>query len=111
MKTMSKSLARGYFQSRSFSGGTQVAGMSLFLPTNEVPVVQTLTRHQIAAIPKERFSAREFGAENCAQIISAMKMAGKRQAAPVVQPAEEHHCLHRKPHQRTYHYRLCGLYH
>jgi hypothetical protein len=37
--------------------------------------VQTLTRHQIAAIPKERFSAGEFGAESRGQIISAMKMA------------------------------------
>jgi predicted ribosome-associated RNA-binding protein Tma20 len=76
MKTMSKSLARGYFQSRSFSCGTQVAGKSLFLPTNEVQiVVQTLTHRQIAAIPKERFSAGEFGAESRGQIISAMKMA------------------------------------
>ena len=75
MKTMSKSLARGS-KVRILSGGTQLAGKSLFLPTEGVPVVvQTLTRNQISAIPKERFSAGEFGAESRGQIISAMKMA------------------------------------
>lgn len=75
MKTMSKSLAKGS-KVRILSGGTQLAGKSLFLPTEGVPVVvQTLTRNQISAIPKERFSVREFGAESRGRIITAMKIA------------------------------------
>ena len=76
MKTMSKGRARTSSQSRTFRRGTKLAGKSLFLPNESVPVVvQTLTRSQIAAIPKERFSVVEFGAESRGRIISAMKLA------------------------------------
>ena len=76
METMSKGRARTSSQSRTFRRGTKLAGKSLFLPNESVPVVvQTLTRSQIAAIPKESFSVVEFGAESRGRINSAMKLA------------------------------------
>lgn len=76
MKMMSKSPARGYSQSRLFGGGTLVAGKSLFLPTERVPVVvQSLTRDQIAAIPKDVFSVKVLGLEKSVGVRGAIQIA------------------------------------
>lgn len=62
MKMMSKSPTRGYSHSRSFSGGTLMAGRSLVLPSARVPVViQSLTPRQISAIPQGKIGVTILG--------------------------------------------------
>lgn len=62
MKVISKSPARGFSRSRSYSGGTLMAGESLILPSERVPVViQSLTPSQISAIPQGKIGVKILG--------------------------------------------------
>lgn len=73
---MSKGPARGYSQSRAFCGGTLMAGRSLILPTEKVPVVlQSLTRNQIAALPKDVFSVKVLGPDKTLGARGALEIA------------------------------------
>lgn len=62
MKVISKSPARGFSRSRSYSSGTLMAGESLVLPSARVPVViQNLTPSQISAIPQGKIGVKVLG--------------------------------------------------
>jgi hypothetical protein len=76
MKVLSKGLARSRSKPRAICGGTLLAGKSLFLPNERVPiVVQRLTRSQIDAIPKDLFSVKVLGREGSVSASGAIEVA------------------------------------